>query len=98
MYAVALIGSRNQHGIGRSQARLKHCHSTPGGATFHVLHSPGPGPVVVTAPWADRAKDKGSRGTLAAMGMRPMAHEPPLRGELFSADLAREHQLYKHGT
>jgi hypothetical protein len=27
-----------------------------------------------------------------------MAHEPPLRGELFSADLAREHQLYKHGT
>ena len=32
------------------------------------------------------------------MGMRPMAHEPPLRGELFSADLAREHQLYKHGT
>jgi hypothetical protein len=27
-----------------------------------------------------------------------MAHEPPLRGELFSADLTREHQLYKRGT
>ena len=61
-----------------------------------MLHGSGPGAVVVTAPRADGAKHKRSRGPLPAVRVGSVTQEPSLREELLATFLARESLLYRY--
>ena len=61
-----------------------------------MLHGSGTGAVVVTAPRADGAKHKRSRGPLPAVRVGSVTQEPSLREELLATFLARESLLYRY--